>query len=437
MRKNSKVILAAAAMAGIPAIAKASVTETYTIDPTIYVATSPSGTYTALTDSSSAGTATNPVFDTANNTVYIPTGDSIKYGYDVYMPAATTATGHPATGVLAAAFGVANSNSSIGLFAGGTKTGTGSTTLNPTFPTGWNSNGTPQGDGSGGLIYSLGISGAVPAGSVSSYMTNFGSTTSEIVSNLEFDTSTAGTDVLTPDLNPTTKTTINKYGSFGVDSAGVNYTLTSTGSTPDVISTSGAVLNIVTLSGTPPTNHAIISLTSSTPSGYGSSPDGSLTLQPIAPGSYPVATDSTFTTATTAYVSVSGFDSGDTEIYALKLNVSGGTPTTTQLNQIISDITSGTTGGTAAAGVTASLVTGIYSTLFPGYNLLLTTTSGPNPADTDLAFDFSSAADSDSALGPVTVAGVAAVPEPATAAGVVLGAAGLLLGRRRKLTQLA
>jgi hypothetical protein len=45
-----------------------------------------------------------------------------------------------------------------------------------------------------------------------------------------------------------------------------------------------------------------------------------------------------------------------------------------------------------------------------------------------LGVDFSS----DSTTTGVTVTDVAAVPEPASAAGILLGAAGLLLGRRKR-----
>jgi len=80
--------------------------------------------------------------------------------------------------------------------------------------------------------------------------------------------------------------------------------------------------------------------------------------------------------------------------------------------------------------VVASAVTGVYTTLFPGYEVLLTESPGVS-SSSELEFDFSSTGEQDSAVPGLVLTGVAAVPEPATAAGVVMGAAGLLLGRRK------
>ncbi len=191
--------------------------------------------------------------------------------------------------------------------------------------------------------------------------------------------------------------------------------------------------------------HSIISLLAGTiaPAGYGSF-DGSIAMTGKGNGSYNVTAATGFTSATTGYVSVTGFSpSTDTEIYALKLNNASGAiaSSSTQIATIIADI-NGANGNlnSSTGGVTASAITGVFTSLFPGYDLLLTSTSA-SPAlggAAELGFDFSSnGGEGNAADAGVYVAGVAAVPEPATAAGIVLGAAGLLLGRRKKQIEIA
>jgi hypothetical protein len=133
---------------------------------------------------------------------------------------------------------------------------------------------------------------------------------------------------------------------------------------------------------------------------------------------------------TTGYAAATGFSPlTDTEVYALQFNVSTGTPTAAQIADVISDINAAGN----SSNVSASAITGAYASLFPGYDVLLTSTAGFTPGAggvADLGIDFSQ--DTDQATPGLVVTEVAAVPEPATAAGAVLGAAGLLLGRRKK-----
>jgi hypothetical protein len=181
---------------------------------------------------------------------------------------------------------------------------------------------------------------------------------------------------------------------------------------------------------TPPTTHPIISLTSgSTPvTGYGPA-DGTLAVTTAGPGDYTPTPATGFTTATTGSVAVTQFNGTDSEVYALKLDSNGTPLTPSQIQTVIGDI-NGTNGTNASTGVVASTITGIYATDFPGYSVLVTANPGvTNPAE--FGFDFSSTGEQDATVPGITVVGVAAVPEPATAASVVLGAAGLLLGRRR------
>jgi len=170
-----------------------------------------------------------------------------------------------------------------------------------------------------------------------------------------------------------------------------------------------------------PTPQPIISLLSTAPTTYGSEA-GTLTVTGKGNGSY----NPTFLTIspadTTGYVGVSGFSPAtDQEVYALKLGSNGGFTD----SQIAAAINS----NGAVGGLTASTVAGsAYAADFPGYDILLTGTNPSTVSSPDfLAFDFSQ----DTAQPGITVSAVAAVPEPATAAGIVLGTAGLLLGRRR------
>jgi hypothetical protein len=119
-------------------------------------------------------------------------------------------------------------------------------------------------------------------------------------------------------------------------------------------------------------------------------------------------------------VQASGFLAPDQEVYALNIKVGGADPTAAQDATIIADINANNT------GVTASTVTGQFATLFPGYDILLT--GSPNSSTASLGLDFTQ----ETNVAGVTVADVAAVPEPASAAGILLGATGLLLGRRKR-----
>ena len=74
---------------------------------------------------------------------------------------------------------------------------------------------------------------------------------------------------------------------------------------------------------------------------------------------------------TTAFTSVATFSPGtDKEVYALKLDQGGtgiATTNTTLLTAIVADINASNSGN-----ITASLVTGVYTSLFGGYDVLLT-----------------------------------------------------------------
>jgi hypothetical protein len=178
------------------------------------------------------------------------------------------------------------------------------------------------------------------------------------------------------------------------------------------------------------------------PNGYGSSPLGTLTVTNAGgSGKYFPGYLNIPGGATTGYIAVKGFLPGDVpEVYALQVALGGVVlaPTDTRLATIIADIKANDdTNSISGAGIT-TVVGSPYASLFPGYDILVPSSvaGGSSPY---FEFDFSSSGsdttDGDAALGPVTVTSIAAVPEPATAAGVILGAAGLLLGRRKNRLQ--
>jgi hypothetical protein len=131
--------------------------------------------------------------------------------------------------------------------------------------------------------------------------------------------------------------------------------------------------------------------------------------------------------AATDTVEATGFNPAtDPEVYALKLLVGTAAPTSGQITTIIGEINASNTG----LGVVASANTGALASVFPGYQILLTATGAGATGDEYLAWDFSQ----ESSVGNVSVADVAAIPEPATAALMLISSAGLLLGRRRNQT---
>jgi hypothetical protein len=266
---------------------------------------------------------------------------------------------------------------------------------------------------------------------------NIAVSTVDLFTGVEVDLlpTATGSFTVTPD-EPLAATAYLAYNSGGTTSTQKPVYKNVTASVADTF-TSLPTLTIVVSAGTTttptPTHQAIISLLSGAVSQptYGQA-DGTITMTG-GHGIYNVTTAAGFTTSAIGSIAVTGFNpTSDTEIYALKVtNASAGTFTTAQILTIINDI-NGTGAGIAntSAGVVASQVSGsVYATLFPGYQILLTSVG---VTDSNLAFDFTGDAETDaSAPSGIVVTGVAAVPEPATAAGIVLGAAGLLLGRRR------
>jgi hypothetical protein len=135
-----------------------------------------------------------------------------------------------------------------------------------------------------------------------------------------------------------------------------------------------------------------------------------------------------FAATSTGYVAITGgAPNGKPDEYALQLDVNGVPATAAQINTIISDINASNVGVTAETVANAGL-----SSAFPNYSVVLT--DSLTASTQYLGFDFSNSGsdttDPDTGLGAVTATSVAAVPEPTTAAGLIVGA-GLLLGRRK------
>jgi hypothetical protein len=146
--------------------------------------------------------------------------------------------------------------------------------------------------------------------------------------------------------------------------------------------------------------------------------------------------------AASGSVTTTGVQPGGTEIYALKLRGKAGAISasdTALLSGIVADI-NGQNGNPPPLGVTASLVTGAYSSEFPGYDILLTSNSGfTSDGTSQLSFDFSSLAAENADDAGLAVTGVAAaeapvsaVPEPTALLCLVVSSAGALLSRRKR-----
>jgi len=262
-------------------------------------------------------------------------------------------------------------------------------------------------------------------------------TAADVFTGLNIDALAAGTAVFTPNSGGVGGQAVVNYNSGGTNSTlkPVYKNVTLTGDVGVTPATTLTVIVTPSSSGGQP----IVSLVSGTASqaGYGTQLDHTTaTFAPATPvadeinvvgsssAGYKVGQATLNTAEQTGNVATTFTvqPTSGTEAYALKLSDTN----PTDLATIVADINQ----SSATDGVTASLVAGSsYAAEFPGYQILLLGTGGL-PASSDLGFDFTQ----ETNVPGVTVTGVAAVPEPATAAGLVLGAAGLLLGRRKSRT---
>jgi hypothetical protein len=287
--------------------------------------------------------------------------------------------------------------------------------------------------------------------------TGFGDTTGTGVANEWYDGGSSSGDILPGAANQSLATaffagtasapnliaSILVSGSGGVSYSGTASTYDSNGESTTF--SYGATTSSVTPTG----SNKIVSLlttgtapTGTAPNGYGAAPLGTLTVTNAGgTGKYFPGYLNIPGGATSGYIAVKGFLPADApEVYALQVAVGGVVlaPTDTRLATIIADIKANDDANSISTAGITTVVGSPYASIFGGYDILVPSSvaGGSSPY---FAFDFSSSGsdttDGDSALGPVTVTSIAAVPEPATAAGVILGAAGLLLGRRKNRVQ--
>lgn len=415
-RKNA--ILAAAAMAVLPLAANAA-TITFQFDPADFlISATASGPFLPATADLS-GTAAAPILT-------VPVGTYIEYGLDAEV------TGNGGLGIAAFQTGVTNSTGSATSTA---LVNPSSTVVNAFFSS---VSATGNADGAGGISASQGTAGSYIAGGTSSAAkTTYGAgafanlySTQKIkplaTSNASFTLSVTN-NITALQYIAVAKTTTGSGGAEYVNKTFVSGTDTMS-ALPVLTINYGTAVPTTTST----TVHPIVSLTTVAPTAYGSQLGSTIALTYTGPGGY-VPGQTTFAASNKGYGVITGFHTPDTEIYALDvLNASGGALTTAQISAVISDINA----SSAVDGVTASVIAGTkYAGLFPAYDVLLTGTLPAVTGATDyLGIDFSATGDTDPATAGFTVVGIAAVPEPATMAGAVLGAAGLLLGRRKNRT---
>jgi hypothetical protein len=190
--------------------------------------------------------------------------------------------------------------------------------------------------------------------------------------------------------------------------------------------TVATVIAGTTLVGGPPPKNPLVSLTAEgsqeTTPGYGHNTIPTLVLTG-SHGSYVGAAD-TGLSGTLADVEVMTFNPAtDNEVYALKLaGITGGT---TEINAIVAEINANSVGVVASDPPSSDI-----SATFPGYQIELVAKSGSQSAVQDLGIDLSNLAEN-ATPGTVTLSAVAAIPEPASI-GLLMGASGLLLGRRKR-----
>ncbi len=415
MRNNRKYLLAGAALAALPAVSNAAVV-TFAFDPNAFFVE----TTTAGANLTQLHTGTNTVNGqtvtlsgtNAAPSITLPVGDFILYGLT-----ASVGNTNGGFGITAFQTGATPSNTSAGVIAPG--------------PTAVNtaafSSGSAKGTATAGFVDpQAGTFGQVTLGGTTSTASNaFGVaapislyTTQRInpvaASNASFtnvigSNNTAITFASLGAVVSSSQTYVNRLFNPVTDSVAalpvltVNYGSTAvTTATSTIISLTNQTAGVPTAYGT---DVGDLTVTGSSALGYAPKSEA------VSPAKAIGYAGVTFTVPPTAGV----------EVYALKLSSSAADA------QIVADINA----QSATDGVTASLVSSNpqFAFQFPGYDILLTANAANalNPSSY-LGFDLSG--ETGAAAG-ITVTNVAAVPEPATATGLVLGAAGLLLGRRK------
>jgi len=449
MLKRKNAILAAAVLGAIPVMSQAAVTFVLTIDPTTLKYGAPntaSSGYTALT---AAPDVNGAFYNPATETATVPAGDAIVFGYDGSM-AGSDPSANPVTGNGAWGLGLNNSSPSVALPNGGTATSLASVRiLNGTNKPIYNSTfSSSNGYAPGTVIHADNKGGGVTGGGIGVGLTNASSVntpgplTGLLVSNIEIDTAAGAAGGSTDKFTPTPTGTAS-FGSYayltGVGAGNFIGTAFAT-SNGDTVNYSAATLTVAivgavtsTTSTTSAPGQPIVSLLNTAPTTYGSQIGTPISITGHN-GSYTVGnTGANASTGTTTGFTLTSVWNPltDSEVYALKIDQNGTpVPVGGSLAQQIATDMDGT--GKASNVSASAIVPGSTAALlFPGYEVLLTSTGGFGGANANgqswLGVDFSQ----DTNTPGLTVTEIAAVPEPATAAGIVLGAAGLLLGRRK------
>ena len=443
MFKSKYAVLAAAAVAAAPLVGRAA-TITYSYDPNDfgYYAASDTG-FATLIPLTTGGSAAAP-------TLTVPAGATVVFGVDGLVTG--NANGAPQGGTSFSATKYAQpAQLGLGSFGFGFNTSSAAnasfdlTNFPATIDAPYTTQTTGVTNGTGGILPPVGIfggfNGAGSPGSLaaSTSLGNAAGTATELFNSL--GVKVTGNATITPVKGAGSDTYVT-YVSGGTSKTNAPvYAQVTAVQGVDTINNMPALTILISGATTTNPSHPIIALTASANSSYGSlltAPAGTATFTPgsatstaitvtaLGPGSYLPGFAHVVAAAgsTVGTVAVTGFNSTATqEIYGLHLLVGGVLPTANQIGQIIQDINAG------AGGVTASTIPAAYAGIFKasaGYDLLLTsTTSIPNG---DLGFDFSQ----ETNVAGVSVADIGAVPEPASAAVVLLGAGSLMLGRRKR-----
>jgi hypothetical protein len=440
LKRKTYLTLAAAAFATLPVATRAAVI-TFSYDAADMEVSSDGG-----------NTFTPAAYVPATNTVTVPSGDIIEFGVDVLVtgnanPAGTGTTGagvynakkanQPAfLGLGAYGFGMSDSKVAVASVVdlngpGGAGT---TTSAEGSGITGWTLFGSGNVDDNGGGILvtgpeSAGNNAAAEVSTSTSLATNTalfgagGGSTAELLNSLQIQATAAGTTVFTPSDQEGNGTigliTYTSGGSSTTAAGAPKYgNVTVVAGDGNIVNNLPALTVIVTPTAVI-TGHPIVSLTAegSQVAGYGHNTLPTLTVVG-SHGSYVAANDAA--SGTSADVEVTGFNPAtDNEVYALKLSGAGG-----NIGNIISEINASNT------GVTAEVPTSDVSALFPGYQIELVAKTGSQSGDQDLGIDLSGLTEN-STPGTVTLADIAAVPEPASI-GLLMGASGLLMGRRKR-----
>jgi len=463
MLKRKQMIVAAATLAAAPLATKAA-TIVFSYDPTVIYGTV-SGVGGGGNVTGTTGTAT-----IVNNKVTIPAGDFFQFNVNVLVtnnantasggaydsangktqPAnlGLTGFGYVVTDSVPAAVLPVNQSGNEYITAFGPNGAT-----SPAYAsqaTGADNQTTGQ-VGSNAAPLSGGLSpGSVNAAKSSTYynLTLGAGTAQDIFAGMEYHALTSATSVLTFG-STSGSLAYASLASAGGASTKPTYTVTVASTNDSITNLPALTINPTVTSGT---SNNIISLTSTAPnsnvapSAYGTTSLGTVTAN---------GSGTKFTAGTLALspVKATGFvngvlnsspTAGSPEVYALDIESSGGgttapgdlatiaaamqTALNTQLGAGSATVSTSWTGTAPFNGVNP-FPGGPAGT--PGYDVFIAiTANNPNLANNFLGFDLTEGG----SFSTDTVAAVALVPEPASAAFILVGASSLLLGRRKRST---